>query len=78
MIEDNVTGLLVPPRNPGLLAEALAKLIADGDSRQRLGRAGRERCEQRFSLAAHTRALLQEYERALTVAKDPQARCQPS
>jgi glycosyltransferase involved in cell wall biosynthesis len=78
MIEDNVTGLLVPPRNPGLLAEALAKLIADGDSRQRLGRAGRERCEQQFSLAAHTRALVHEYERALTVAKDPQARCQPS
>jgi glycosyltransferase involved in cell wall biosynthesis/peptidoglycan/xylan/chitin deacetylase (PgdA/CDA1 family) len=34
------TGLLVPPRDPGALAEALVSLLADPDRRRRLGEAG--------------------------------------
>ena len=38
-----VTGELVPPRRPDLLASALRGLLADGDRRERYGRAGRAR-----------------------------------
>jgi glycosyltransferase involved in cell wall biosynthesis len=43
LIEDGVTGLLVPPRDPAALAEALARISADGPLRRRMGAAARER-----------------------------------
>lgn len=39
-------GLLVPPRSPRHLAEALATVALDPDLRQRMGAAGRQRAEQ--------------------------------
>ncbi len=42
LIEDHVTGLLVPPRNPKLLGEALARLLADSILREKFGKAGRQ------------------------------------
>jgi glycogen synthase len=41
--EDGVTTLLVPPEDPGALAEALARLTADAELRNRLGENGKER-----------------------------------
>ena len=52
LIEDGRTGLLVPPRDPGALAQAIGKLAADPRWRRELGRAGRARVEARFSLTA--------------------------
>lgn len=43
------TGLLVPPSDVELLAEAIATLAEDDALRERLGRAGRERIEGNFS-----------------------------
>lgn len=40
-VEDNVTGLLVPPHTPTQLTAAFARLIADPELRRRLGGAGR-------------------------------------
>jgi glycosyltransferase involved in cell wall biosynthesis len=40
---DGVTGRLVPPRRPDLLARAVAELLADRPRRQAMGQAGRER-----------------------------------
>ncbi len=39
-VEDNVTGLLVPPHRPAELTAALARLLTDHDLRARLGAAG--------------------------------------
>jgi D-inositol-3-phosphate glycosyltransferase len=44
-----VTGELVPPRRPDLLAESLRALLADPPLRERMGRAGRRRVERLFS-----------------------------
>lgn len=57
------TGLLVPPQNPTLLAEAICRLLADVDGRQRLAAAGRARTAAFFSeqkMVAETYALYQE------------------
>jgi glycosyltransferase involved in cell wall biosynthesis len=49
LIEDGVTGLLVPPDEELPLAEALGRLISDPDLRARLGEAGFRRVRARFS-----------------------------
>jgi alpha-maltose-1-phosphate synthase len=60
VVEDGVTGLLVPPRQPGQLAAALLQPLSDGRRAKAMGRAGRARVEERFSwesVAARTEAL---------------------
>ena len=42
-------GLLVPEKDPGLLAEALRKLASSSDLRKKLGASARKRAEQAFS-----------------------------
>ena len=51
LIEDGVTGLLVPPGDPVRLADAIRRLACDADLRTRLGAAARHRAEQLFDLA---------------------------
>jgi glycosyltransferase involved in cell wall biosynthesis len=48
-VKDGVTGLLVPPGDPAALAGAICTLLEDGELAARLGRAGRDRVEERFS-----------------------------
>lgn len=54
---DGETGLLVPPRDGAALLRALRTLIADGQSRTDLGRAGRRRYERHYSLVLWSRGL---------------------
>jgi glycosyltransferase involved in cell wall biosynthesis len=42
MFRDGVTGILVPPKNPEALTNALQRLIDDPDLRHRMGEAGRK------------------------------------
>lgn len=49
-IEPNVSGLLVPVRDPGALADAIEKLIKEPELRQQMGRAGRALAEREFSI----------------------------
>jgi glycosyltransferase involved in cell wall biosynthesis len=60
VVEDGVTGLLVPPSRPGELAAALNAVLSDGERARAMGRAGRARVERLFSwssIAARTAAL---------------------
>lgn len=43
-------GLLVPPRDPRLLAAAIAKLLADGPAAEAMARAGHERALRLFTI----------------------------
>jgi glycosyltransferase involved in cell wall biosynthesis len=52
LVEDGVTGYLVPPRDAAALAAAITRLLDDPTLARRLGEAGRRRVVERFSLAA--------------------------
>ena len=62
-VEDEVTGLLVEPRNARDLARGLARLCVDPELRAKLGRAGRARAIDLFSSKRVNGLLLEEYER---------------
>jgi phosphatidylinositol alpha-1,6-mannosyltransferase len=71
VIEDGISGLLVPFGDEAALKQALARLMGDADLRVRIGRAGRRRLEERFvfprfreRLEAHLRRLLDSASRA--------------
>ena len=73
MIVEGETGLLVPPSDPGALADALATLAGDAFLRQRMGQAGRARVEELFSLQVMTDKIEELYRREYTRARGPQA-----
>ena len=52
LVIDGETGLLVEPRAPARLAEAIVRILADPVSAQAMARAGRQRVEAHFSLRA--------------------------
>jgi len=56
VIEDGVSGVLVPPGDAPALAAALGPLLQDETLRRRLGAAGARRVEARYSLDAMLRA----------------------
>jgi glycosyltransferase involved in cell wall biosynthesis len=55
-VQDGVTGLLVPPGDPGALARSIDRLLSDPGLAERLARGGRERVRRQFSLDAMVRA----------------------
>jgi glycosyltransferase involved in cell wall biosynthesis len=52
IVEQGVTGLLVPPRESEPLAATIAALLADPERRDRMGRAARALAEREFGLDA--------------------------
>jgi glycosyltransferase involved in cell wall biosynthesis len=61
-VEDDHTGLLVPPMDTEALADALAQLLGAPDLRERLGRAGRERVEEQFDIRQNVGRLVELFE----------------
>jgi glycosyltransferase involved in cell wall biosynthesis len=57
LVEDGVTGLLVPPRDPSALADALERLERDPELGRRMGQAGRSKVLRQFDLADNTAQL---------------------
>lgn len=65
IVEDRLTGWLVPPRDVSALTEAILDLLEDPALRARLGEAGRRRVESHFSLDALVRQLTGYYKELL-------------
>jgi glycosyltransferase involved in cell wall biosynthesis len=57
LVEHNVTGLLVPPESPEMLAAALRDLLGDPQAGARLARNARARLESAFDCRETTKAL---------------------
>jgi glycosyltransferase involved in cell wall biosynthesis len=76
IITDGREGYLLPPREPHAWARAIRRFAEVPDSGRpglgsEMGRAGRRRVEQEFTVAHHLAAMLDVYERAL--ARGPRA-----
>ncbi|MEM4283847.1 MAG: glycosyltransferase family 4 protein [Candidatus Caldarchaeum sp.] len=50
LVEDGVTGLLVPPKDALTLRSALERLLSSAETRQRMGEAGRHRALEHFTV----------------------------
>jgi len=72
LIEDGVSGILVPSDEPGRLVQAVLRVLRDGDLAQALGAAARERVRERFTLDKMLRSYETLYEDVL--AKDVPAK----
>ncbi|NER82855.1 MAG: glycosyltransferase family 4 protein [Leptolyngbya sp. SIO1D8] len=61
-ITDGVNGWVVPPADALALADALERLLKDGDLRSRMGQAGRDLVQQTFSTEAHVAGMVKVYQ----------------
>jgi glycosyltransferase involved in cell wall biosynthesis len=64
VIVDGVTGLLVPPGDAAALADALERLLADADLRQRLGQQGQARVREQFDVTRNVAPLVERFTQA--------------
>lgn len=65
LMEDGVTGYLVPPRNPEAWARRVVELLESPSLRERMSSAARARVEERFALEAVTSRYREVYEELL-------------
>ena len=64
-VEQDVNGLLVPPKDPESLAAAIARLLDDSVLRKKLGVGGRRRVEEDFNVESVNAQTLAVYHRVL-------------
>ncbi len=64
--QHGVTALLVPPNDPGALAQAIITALSDHELRRRLGAAGRQRTIERFTWPVTARGTVEQYLELLT------------
>jgi glycosyltransferase involved in cell wall biosynthesis len=69
VVEQGETGLLVPPGDAELLAAAVVSLLEDKVRREQMGRKGRARAHERFSLDASVKHMEQFYGEVLGTQK---------
>lgn len=48
VVQDGVTGTVVPPRDPRALAEAIERILGDGDTRSKMSHAAAQRARHKF------------------------------
>lgn len=65
IVDDGVTGLLVPVFDADGLERAIGRLLADPEQQRRMGRVGREKVLARFSWESVVASLLGHYQRLL-------------
>ncbi len=64
-VDDESTGLVVPPEDPAALADAIERLVDDPALRERMGAEARSRGVDRFTVDATVRAYLDLYREVL-------------
>lgn len=69
-LEDSVTGLLVSPNQPELLAQAILMLLADPERRSKMGTVGAARARAHFHAERMVQQLETVYERVIRAALD--------
>jgi type III pantothenate kinase len=69
IVRDGVEGLLVPPRDPAALADAIGRLLADAALRARLGAAGVARARTEFTVERHVARTAAVYDAAARGAR---------
>jgi glycosyltransferase involved in cell wall biosynthesis len=65
VVEDGITGLLVPARDSEGLAQAIVKLLKDDQLRERYGAAGLARVRERYSAERMVQETVKVYERVV-------------
>ena len=63
-LDDGVTGIAVPARDPAAFGRAIARLLTDAPLRERMGAAARARIESDFTRDAHIDRVVALYEHA--------------
>jgi glycosyltransferase involved in cell wall biosynthesis len=66
VVRDDETGLLVPPGDPGRLAEAVMRLLEAPALAKAMGEAGRRQVESRFTMEQEARQTARVYGQVLT------------
>ena len=69
VVEDGVNGLLVPVRDPLLMANAIKQLVSDADLRRKLGANARETIRKSFTLERQVRVFEETYTKLSYEAK---------
>lgn len=69
LIESGQDGILVPPSDPDLLAEAIETLIGNPELRLELARAGRRKVVAKYNLRANVEHLASVFERRLGITR---------
>jgi glycosyltransferase involved in cell wall biosynthesis len=69
VVEDGVTGFVAHPFDVEAWAERIGRLLSDPALARRMGEAGRARVLERFTIERLTDEFLEEYERALALAR---------
>lgn len=68
LVQNGLTGYLVPPDNPLALADKLENLLISQGRRRNMGEAGRKRVEDHFSLAQMTQNYVELYKESLAAS----------
>jgi glycosyltransferase involved in cell wall biosynthesis len=67
VVQDGITGLVVPPRDPQALAGAIRSLLDDPERLSKMGQAGRARAEAEFTYGMMVARVQAVYEDVLTL-----------
>ncbi len=67
VVEDGITGILVSPRDPDELANAIVSLLNDKEKRDKIGAAGRKRVEELFTIETNVKHTMDMYMKVLGI-----------
>ena len=65
IIEDGISGILVPPKDPDSLSQALLDLISDEEKRKQIGEMGYKRFREHFTMSRTIEEIQQLYQEVL-------------